>query len=102
MAPKRAPKGRRHNREFKIEAVRSMEERDETRSINDVADGLGVAPSLLYRWRELYGKEVASKKNEHGETYAEENARLRREVAQLRKEREVLKKSVALFIKDSQ
>lgn len=102
MAPKRGPKGRRHNREFKIEAVRLMEDRDETRSVNDVAAGLGITPSLLYRWRGLYGKEVASKKNEHGETYAEENARLRSEVAQLRKEREILKKSVALFIKDNQ
>lgn len=78
-----------------------MEERDGTRSVNDVADGLGIAPSLLYMWRELYGKEVASKKNEQVETHAEENTRLRPEVAQVRKEREVLKRSVQLGIQIS-
>jgi len=102
MAKKTEQRGRRHSREFKIEAVRLMEERDETRSVQDVADALGVASSLLYKWREIYGSDVASKMNEQGETFAEENARLRKEVAQLRKEREVLKKSVALFIKDGQ
>jgi len=102
MAKRKTRKGRRHNREFKIEAVRLMEERNETRSIQDVAASLGIATSLLYKWREVYGKDVASKKNEQGETYAEEVERLRKEVVQLRKEREVLKKSVALFIKDNQ
>ena len=95
-------KTRRHSREFCIEAVRLMEERDAGRSVQDIAQALGVVPSLLYKWREVYGKEVASKKNEVGETLAEENDRLRRENLQLRKEREVLKKSVTLFIKDNQ
>ncbi|MBM3394789.1 MAG: IS3 family transposase [Betaproteobacteria bacterium] len=68
-----------------------MEERSAERSIQDVAESLGVASSLLYKWREVYGKDVASKKNERGENMAEENARLRQENMQLRKEREVLK-----------
>jgi transposase len=102
MANRKARRGRRHDREFKMEAVRLMEERGEARSVQDVAQSLGVGTSLLYKWREVYGKDVASKKNELGETLAEENARLRDENLQLRREREVLKKSVALFIKDNQ
>ena len=84
-------KTRRHSREFCVEAVRLMEEPDLGRSVQDVAQALGIAPSLLYKWRDVYGKEVASKKNEAGETLSEENERLRRENLQLRKEREVLR-----------
>lgn len=69
-----------------MEAVRLMEERGDDRSIQDVAEALGISPSLLYKWRELYGKDLASKKNELGESFAEENARLRRENMALRKD----------------
>ena len=40
---------RTHSREFKPEAVKQVVEQG--RSVADVAEGLGVHPSLLQRWK---------------------------------------------------
>ena len=90
-------KRKRHTEEFKREAVLAMESRG-SRSIDDVATGLGISPSQLHEWRKTYGAEARLSKS--GETLEQEVARLRREVAGLRKDREVLKKSIAFFVQD--
>ena len=90
-------KRKRHTEEFKREAVMAMESRG-TRSIDDVAKGLGISPSQLHEWRKTYGAEA--RLSSSGETLEQEVARLRREVAGLRKDREVLKKSIAFFVHD--
>ncbi len=46
--------------EFKKDAVRLMLARG-TRTVADVAAGLGVATSALYRWKRRYGSEVAGR-----------------------------------------
>ena len=68
------------------------------RSIEDVCKSLGIATSQLYAWRKRYG--VDARRTDSGETMEQENERLRREVAALRKDREVLKKSIAFFVHD--
>lgn len=93
-------KRKKHPEEFKREAVRLLEGRGE-RTIADVAASLGVAENLLHAWRKKYGNAAAQVRRERGgETPEEELKRLRRENAQLRQEREVLKKSVAVFARD--
>lgn len=93
-------KRKKHPEEFKREAVRLLEGRGE-RTIADVAASLGVAENLLHAWRKKYGNAAAQVRKERGgETPEEELKRLRRENAQLRQEREVLKKSVAVFARD--
>jgi len=60
-----------------------------------------VAESLLHSWKKKYGSAAAQVRKERGgETAEEELMRLRREVTQLRQERDVLKKSVAVFARD--
>ena len=98
MEPKNRKKRTRHAEDFKREAVRLMESRG-TRTIADVAASLGVAEAQLHAWRKQYGTE-AQLRRERGETPEEELARLRREVAQLRQERDILKKSIVVFVKD--
>ncbi len=83
---------------FKIEAVKRLENRG-ARSAAEVAEALGVAESQLYAWRKKHG-EAARKANGNTESFEEENARLRREVAELRRDREALLKSIAVFAKD--
>jgi transposase len=93
---------KRHNRPeaFKREAVRQLEARGE-RTVADVAASLGVAENLLHSWKKKYGGAAEQVRRERGgETQEEELKRLRREVTQLKQERDVLKKSVAVFARD--
>ena len=100
METKTNSKRKKHPEQFKLEAVRLLETRGE-RTVADVAAGLGVVESLLHSWKKKYGSAAAQVRKERGgETAEEELKRLRREVTQLRQERDVLKKSVAVFARD--
>jgi transposase len=100
METKAKRKRKKHPEEFKREAVRLMEARGE-RSVADVAAGLGVAENLLHAWKRKLGSAAEQVRRERGgETPEEELKRLRREVTQLKQERDVLKKSIAVFARD--
>jgi len=91
---------RKHTEEFKREAVRLLENRGE-RAVADIAASLGVAENLLHPWKRKLGSAAEQVRRERGgETPEDELKRLRRENAQLRQERDVLKKSVAVFARD--
>ena len=92
-------KRRKYTDEFKREAVRLSETRGE-RTIRDVAESLGIAENLLHSWRSKYADVQEEVRRERGETPEEELKRLRREVAQLKRDREILKKAAAFFAKE--
>lgn len=84
-------KRRTFSHEFKVEAVRLITEGK--RPVAQVARELDVKPERLREWRRKVAPElVAAPRSE-----AEELARLRREVATLRQEREFLGKAAAYF-----
>lgn len=87
---------RKFSEEFKREAVRQLELRGD-RSGMEVAKGLGVKLSQIYDWRRKYEDTAAAARQERGESPEEEVKRLRREVAELRKDKEILKKAAAFF-----
>ena len=93
-------KRRKYTEEFKREAVRQLETRGD-RSARDVAESLGVAENLLYTWRRKYADVTKAVRAERGETPEEELRRLRREVHQLRRDKEILKKAAAFFAKET-
>lgn len=95
-------RNKRYSDDFKREAVRLMEDRGE-RSIEQVADDLGIATSQLYAWRSKYGKGGSPAKPEAPATdeLQTEIARLKRELERVTKERELLKKSIAFFVKEN-
>jgi transposase len=100
METKSKKKRKKHPEEFKREAVRLLEGRGE-RTVTDVAASLGVAENLLHAWKRKFGGAAEQVRRERGgETPDDELKRLRRENAQLKQEREVLKKSVAFFARD--
>jgi transposase len=100
METKNSKKRHKRPEEFKREAVRLLETRGE-RTVADVAASLGVAENLLHAWKKKYGSAADQVRRERGgETPEDELKRLRRENAQLRQERDVLKKSVAVFARD--
>jgi transposase len=91
---------RRFTDEFKAGAVRLV--LVEGKSITRVAKDLGVAVSGLGRWVERARADQGnSKRGTLTTEEKEELARLRKEVRELRLEREILKKAAAFFAKES-
>jgi transposase len=90
----------KYSAEFRAEAVKLV--LDEGRVASVVAKELGVPESSLYAW--IQQARVDRGKGDKGAlTTAEkqELAQLRREVKQLRMEREILKKAAAFFAKEN-
>ncbi len=88
--PTKKPR-RRFDEQFKRDAVRLMTEGG--RTATEVSRDLGVGLTQLRRWQEKYAGVKAEKRS------AEEieNDKLRRELAQVKEEREILKKALAVF-----
>jgi transposase len=89
-------KQRRFTDEFKREAVRLTE--TSGRSVQRVANDLGIAKSTLSRWRSEH-EQADLLENPHGDV-TKELTRLRKENEILRQEREILKKAAAFFAKE--
>lgn len=90
-------KNRSYDRSFKIEAVRLVV--DEGRPLARVARELGIHENQLYRWKKKFLAEGSEAFPGTGHQTAEqaELHRLRRENADLREERDILKKAIAIF-----
>lgn len=90
---------RRFTKEFKREAVRLSEQPD--KGVHRVAADLGIPVKFLYRWRYAVAREGEDAFRGHGHRLASESelAALRRENAELRMERDILKKAAAWFAK---
>jgi transposase-like protein len=95
-------KRQHHSREFKIEAVRQLEEGKV--SGTQLALMLGVKRSILYRWK----KELASHGPDAsfpgpGKARSDEQTeiqRLKRELARVTEERDILKKAATYFARE--
>jgi len=94
--PKKSVKRRRYTDEFKAEAVRVMEQRGD-RTVAEVAQSLGVAENMLHAWKRQH---ASNGSNDRGESTDQELHRLRREVADLKRDRDALVKSIAVFVRD--
>lgn len=92
---------RKFSSEYKFEAVRMVKERGV--SVAQAARDLGVHENVLRKWvRELSSDPVQSFPGQ-GNLKPEqlEIARLRREIAKLKAERDILKKAAAYFARDA-
>ena len=91
------------SREFKLEAIRLLEEGK--KQVADLARELGIRRNQLYKWKEQKdkrGNEVfpgPGRRIGNG-SEAEEIARLKRELAQAKEETEILKKAAAFFARE--
>ena len=83
--------------DFKLEAVRLTQ--TSGKSVSQVARDLGIADSTLFHWcKQLTEKgPEAFPGSGHQTALEEENRRLKRELEQMRQERDILKKTVAIF-----
>ncbi len=90
-----------YTKEFKEEAVRLTQ--TSGKSIAQVARELGISDTSIHGWRkELaeHGKD-AFPGSGHQTPLEEENRRLKREVERLQQERDILKKVVSIFSRES-
>lgn len=80
--------------EFKRDAVRLAQERGSTA---EVARDLNVHESVLSRWKKRLEAAPARPFPGHGNPQDLELAQMKRELARLREENEILKKAVGIF-----
>lgn len=87
-----------YSEEFKKDAVRLMLARG-TRTVGEVARGIGVSPSMLHRWDQRYRGAVSggAVQSQHER---EEVEQMRRRLRELEQENALLKKAAALFAKE--
>ncbi|MDZ7694599.1 MAG: transposase [Balneolaceae bacterium] len=93
-------KRRTYSKEFKLDVIQQSYQRD---NIRELADELGIDPGLIYAWRSDYkkkpqqsfpGKGIPSRTPEEKEL-----AELKKELADVRMERDILKKAMGIFTK---
>jgi len=92
---------RRFGREFKLEAVRLVRERGVT--VAQAARDLGLHENLLRKWVKDFASDPQHAFPGQGQMKPEqlEIERLRREVAKLKAERDILKKAAAYFAREA-
>jgi len=94
MSQKRTYK--QYSKEYKEEAVALVREQGYT--VPEAAKSLGIASNMLYRWKDQIESQLEGKTLSVNE-YEELN-QLRKEVKNLRMEKEILKKASAFFAKE--
>ena len=86
------PARRKFDKAFKAEALRML---DEGQSVAQVAKSLNVSDQLLHTWRHAHKKQT-QKLAGNSELIAE-NERLKAQLKRAEMERDILKKSIAIF-----
>jgi len=88
---------RKYDKEFKTEAVRLATRGD--RKVTEVARDLGIHPNLIYNWKERLEEDGAYSFPGSGKLKVpdEQLRRLQRELVDIKEERDILKKALAIF-----
>ncbi|MFY9073859.1 transposase [Malaciobacter mytili] len=91
----------KYNQEFKDSAIKLCMDSD--KSISSIAKDLGLNKGTLNLWVSDYKKinNIKSSKDLNKESLEEENKRLKKELAVLKQEKEILKKAAAYFAKET-
>jgi len=87
-----------YSREFKLEAVKMSQQPD--RTIADVARELDLRENDLHNWRKMVNEQGDKVFPGRGRKSNDETSELKREVARLREENEILKKAAIFFAKE--
>jgi transposase len=90
-----------YDKEFKMNAVKLYKS---GKKAADVCRDLGIPDATFYYWIEQYGQEEENSFRGSGKPKAsnEETMRLRKELEDVKLERDILKKAVAIFSKQKQ
>lgn len=83
----------RYSDEYEIDAVAQVTERGHP--VKEVAERLGISPKSLYTWMAKFSKPQRQTDQEA------EVRRLKKELARVTEERDILRKATAYFAKDA-
>jgi transposase len=83
---KATPVRRKYDDEFKLQALKMIEQ---GQSVRSVAQNLGVSENLLHQWKKT---RLANRS-----ALEEENSRLQAKLKQVETERDILKKALSIF-----
>lgn len=81
--------------EFKRDAVRQITERGYP--VAEVSQRLGVSPHSLYEWKKKFSSTFGNQSSDQ----ADEIRQLKKELARVTEERDILKKATAYFARDA-
>jgi transposase len=95
---------RAYTEEFKLEALELL--KNSGKSAGQIERELGITPGLLGKWRDRYqvicqGEEQVHLEPSDFEAAKREIKRLRRQLAEVEEEREILKKTINIFSRKS-
>ncbi len=90
-------KGKRFTDEFKQDAVAQVVERGY--AVSEVATRLGISTKSLYTWKAQFSQSPRDRAQATDQSI--EIKRLKRELARVTEERNILKKAAAYFAKES-
>ena len=90
---------RKYDKEFVVQAVKQVV--DEGRKVAEVARALGMHANLLHKWKKQYLEDPmnAFPGKGHLKAQDEEISRLRNALERSNRDRDILKKAVAIFSK---
>jgi transposase len=90
-----------YTREFKEEAVRLVQ--TSGKPITHIARELGISDASIHQWRKELAQQGTSAfpGSGHQTALEEENRRLKRELERVQQERDILKKVVSIFSRES-
>ena len=100
MSSKRKPYNT-YTKEFKLEALRLMEQSD--RPASAIAMELGIRRNQLYKWKEQMEKKgdvATAKKGRPKKEDQSELAAIKQELKRVKEENEILKKAAVFFAKE--
>jgi transposase len=90
-------KRKKYTKEFKLEAVRLLE--SGTKPGHEIERDLGIGSGQVYRWKKQFTENGERAFPGNGNPRDAELAELRKENKNLREERDILRKAVAIFSK---
>jgi len=93
---------RSYDKAFKLRAIRLYEEGD--KKLRDVEQELGIGWGCLSHWRREYAQENEKAFPGHGNQLDKDSEinRLKRELEDIREERDILKKAIGIFSRKPQ
>ena len=84
-------KRKKYAKEFKLRAIRLLE--SGTKPGHEIEHDLGIGSGQIYHWRKQFSQDGARAFPGNGKSRDEELAALRKEIKNLREERDILRKS---------
>ena len=90
-----------YSKEFKLEALRQLKLGDKLGT--EIARDLGIRRNLLYKWQEQlsdHGDGAFQGSGRRPANQSDELAKVKKELAEVKMERDILKKAAAYFARD--